>query len=104
MTRLAGFVLRHRRLVIVFWLLLLVAGGAGSGQLSHRLKVDFSLPGHPGYETAKTTLRDYGNGAQTPPSILTVTAPAGETAKADAATIAKSIDRVRAAAPQMRVV
>ena len=79
MTRLADFVLRHRRLVIAFWLLLLVAGGAGAGQLSHRLKVDFSLPGQPGYETSKTILRDYGNGAQSPPSILTVTAPAGET-------------------------
>ena len=52
MTRLADFVLRHRRLVIAFWLLLLVAGGAGAGQLSHRLKVDFSLPGQPGYETS----------------------------------------------------
>jgi putative drug exporter of the RND superfamily len=104
MTRLAGLVLRHRRLVIAFWLLLLVAGGAGAGQLSHRLKVDFSLPGQPGYETSKTILHDYGNGAQSPPSILTVTAPAGETAKADATTIAKSVDRLRAQAPKMRIV
>src|SRR4051794_32717718 len=104
MTRLADFVLSHRRLVIVLWLLLLVAGGAGAGQLSHRLKVDFSLPGQPGYETSKTILRDYGNGAQSPPSILTVTAPVGETAKSDATTIANSVDRLRIQAPQMRIV
>ena len=38
--RLASFVLRHRRAVIAVWLLLLVGGGAASGQLSNRLKLD----------------------------------------------------------------
>src|SRR3954447_11535338 len=104
MTRLADFALRHRRLVIAFWLLLLVAGGAGAGQLSHRLKVDFSLPGQPGYETSKTILRDYGNGAQSPPSILTVTVPADETVREDAATIGAAFAQARQGDPRLRVV
>ena len=49
MGRLARFVLRHRRAVMLAWLAIFVAGVVGSGQLSNRLKVDFSLPGQPGY-------------------------------------------------------
>ncbi|MDQ1696913.1 MAG: putative drug exporter of the superfamily, partial [Frankiaceae bacterium] len=102
--RLAGFVLRHRRAVIAVWLFLLVAGGAGAGQLSNRLKLDFSLPGQPGYETATKILDSYGNGAQTPPSLLTVTVPAWETVRADSKNIATAFERLRAADPRLRIV
>jgi RND superfamily putative drug exporter len=102
--RLSALVLRHRRIVISVWLLLLVAGGAGAGQLSHRLKLDFSLPGQPGYETSAKILHSYGNGAQTPPSILTVTVPPGETARADSGAIAKAFAAARAADRQLRIV
>lgn len=53
MRRLAAFSLRHRRFVIAAWLGLLVAGGAGASRLADHLSFDFSLPGQPGYETAK---------------------------------------------------
>jgi putative drug exporter of the RND superfamily len=102
--RLASFVLRHRRAVIAVWMLLLVAGGIGAGQLSNRLKLDFSLPGQPGYETAAKILHSYGNGAQSPPSIVTVTVPTGDTARADGDTIAQAFDRARAADPRLRIV
>src|ERR1700686_4111348 len=77
--RLARFVLRHRRLVIVFWLVVLVAGGMASGQVQKRLKLDFSLPGQPGYETAVRIQHVYGNGGDAPSSIIVVTAPPGQT-------------------------
>ena len=51
--RLGRAVLRHRRRVMLLWLVVFVAGLAGAGSVSSRLKVDFSLPGQPGYETAK---------------------------------------------------
>ena len=51
--RLARFALDHRRLVVLLWILLLPAGIYGASHVSNRLKVDFSLPGQPGYETAK---------------------------------------------------
>src|SRR4051812_31914523 len=102
--RLASFVLRHRRAVIAVWMLLLVAGGIGAGQLSNRLKLDFSLPGQPGYETAAKILHSYGNGAQSPPSIVTVTVPTGESARADSDTIAQAFDRARTADPRLRIV
>jgi RND superfamily putative drug exporter len=51
--RLARFVLAHRRLVVLVWVLLLPAGIYGAAHISKRLSTDFSLPGQPGYETAQ---------------------------------------------------
>src|ERR671936_1948628 len=95
LARLARFVLRHRKAVVAFWLVLLVAGVAGAGRVSDRLTFDFALPGEPGYETAKQIDRIYGNGGSQPPSILVVTAPRGETVRGEAPTIASAFDRLR---------
>ena len=62
LTSIAQFSLRHRRLVIAAWLVLLVAGAVGAGRVSKRLGFDFALPGQSGYETAKQIDRIYGNG------------------------------------------
>ena len=72
--RLGRAVLHHRRRVMLIWLVILIAGMAGAGTVSNRLKVDFSLPGQPGYEAAKKVQRIYGSGLGQPPSILVVTA------------------------------
>jgi RND superfamily putative drug exporter len=103
MTSLTTFAVRRRRWVIGVWLLMLIAGGAAAGQVSQRLSSDFSLPGQPGYETAQKMLHSYGNGGQ-PPSVLTVTVPAGESVRADAARIAAAFSRLRAADSQLRIV
>ena len=60
MERFARTVLRHGRWVFVIWLVVLVAGGAAAGQLSNRLKFDFSLPGQEGYETEVKLAKAYG--------------------------------------------
>src|SRR4051794_23430565 len=83
MTSLTKFVLRHRKWVIGFWLVMLVAGGAAGGQLSNRLSLDFSLPGQPGYEAGQQIMHRYGNGGGQAPSILVVRAPAGQTVRGD---------------------
>src|SRR6185437_10768954 len=86
--RIGGFVLHHRKWVVIGWLVVLVAGGAASGSLSKRLSVDFSLPGQPGYETAKKITQIYGpNSGFMPPTIAVVTAPKGETVAANSAAI-----------------
>jgi RND superfamily putative drug exporter len=90
--------------VIGFWIVLLIAGGAGAGQVSKRLSFDFSLPGQPGYETAKKITHIYGNGGQTVPSIVVVTTPAGQTVRQDASQIAVAMQRLRRAQPELRVV
>jgi putative drug exporter of the RND superfamily len=103
MTPLTGFVLRHRRWIVGFWLLALVAGGVAAGKVSQRLSTDFSLPGQPGYLAAQQIMRVYGNGGQAP-SILTVTVPAGKNGRADQGQIAAAFGKLRAAERQLRIV
>jgi RND superfamily putative drug exporter len=101
---LARFVFRHRRLVVAGWLILLVAGAVGAGGVSRRLTFDFSLPGQPGYETARQIDDVYGNGGSQPPAILSVTVPPGQTVRHDTATLSAAVQRVRAAQPRLRIV
>jgi RND superfamily putative drug exporter len=102
--RLAVFALRHRRAVIAFWLVVVVVGAASAGHVSKRLSINFSLPGQPGYETARQVTGIYGNGGQQPPAIAVVSVPPGQTVQADQRTIASAFDQVRASRPQVRVV
>ena len=57
----------------------LFAGIFGASNVSKHLSIDFSLPGQPGYETAKKISHLYGNGGDSPSSVVVVTAPAGRT-------------------------
>ena len=102
--RLAGWVLAHRRAVMVAWLVVFVAGAAGAGSVSKRLTFDFSLPGQPGYEAAKQIDRLYGNGGDGPTSVVVVTLPAGQTVAGDRARVTGAFARARAAVPRARLV
>jgi RND superfamily putative drug exporter len=102
--RLARFVLEHRRLVVLLWILLLPAGIYGASHVSKRLSVDFSLPGQPGYETAKKITHLYGNGGDSKPAIVLVTLPAGQTVASDGPRLASAFDRARAEVRTARIV
>jgi RND superfamily putative drug exporter len=102
--RLAGWVLGHRRAVIVAWLVVFVAGAAGASAVSKRLTFDFSLPGQPGYETAKKIDRLYGNGGDGPTSVAVVTVPAGHTIAGDRARVVAAFAAARTAVPRARIV
>jgi RND superfamily putative drug exporter len=104
MVRLAEFVLRHRRLVMVFWLLMFVVGIGAASQVTDRLTVDFSLPGQPGYETEKQLLDTFGNGGSNPPTIAVVTVPEGTTVTAEMAKITPVFDAIDEALPGTRMV
>lgn len=102
MATLARFVLRHRRLVVLAWLLAFLAGSLGSQKAIDRLSFDFSLPGQAGYETSVKVLKTYGTASQDPPYLLVVSARPGGTVsqpQADAAFAA-----VQRAVPRVRVV
>jgi RND superfamily putative drug exporter len=86
--RLARLVLRHRRVVMVLWLVVFLAGGMAAGTVSNRLKLEFSLPGQPGYETAHKIVGLYGSGGATTPDVVVVSVPAGQTVSADRAQLA----------------
>jgi RND superfamily putative drug exporter len=104
MTRLAEFVLRHRLLVVLFWVVLLPIGGIAAGKTSQRLTLDFSLPGQPGYQTEKQILSTFGNGGSSPPTIAVVTVPEGTTVDDQLSKITPVFDKIKAALPDTRFV
>ena len=104
MVRLAEFVLRHRRLVMLFWLVMFVVGGISAGRVTDRLTVDFSLPGQPGYETEKQLLATFHNGGSNPPTIAVVTVPEGTTVDEQLGKITPVWDQVEQALPGTRTV
>ena len=103
-TRLSRWVLAHRRLVGVVWLVVFIAGAAGAGSVSKRLSLNFSLPGQPGYETAKQIAHTYGNGGESPSSVLVVTVPQGKTVSSEQGQIAQAFNRARTVDPHARIV
>jgi RND superfamily putative drug exporter len=104
MRRLGELVLRHRKIVILGWVVLFLAGGVASSKVSERLRIDFSLPGQPGTEAALQIEREFGNGGFTTPYLVSVTAPQGQTVAGHEAEVAKAFQAVAAAAPDLRVV
>ncbi len=104
LARVARFVLAHRRLVLLVWVLLLPAGIYGASHVSKRLSTGFSLPGQPGYETAKKITHVYGNGGDTTPTVVLVTLPPGHTVAREERQLAHAFDGIRGAAPRDRIV
>ena len=104
MVRLAVFVLRHKALVALFWVVAMVAGGATAGKTVDRLTLDFSLPGQPGYETEKQLLETYGSGPDEGTSIFAVTVPSGTTVQDERAKVDGVFRAVQQQFPQYRVV
>ncbi len=73
------WVLAHRRIVIAFWLIALLAGGAASTRVGSKLTQDFSLPGEPGHQANVSILATYGNGGLQQALVAVVRLPPGET-------------------------
>jgi len=104
MRRWAEFVLRHRKLVMLFWLAIIVVGAGVSKTVNDRLTVDFSLPGQPGTEAASKIKALVGNGGDTNPYVVTVTMPAGKTISGNESAVAGVFDGVAQKVPGLRVV
>jgi len=102
--RLARVTLRHRKWVIAAWAVAFVLGAFAASHVSDRLSVNFSLPGQPGYVTAEKILATYHNGGDNTPSILVVSAPAGQSISAQDAGVARAFARLGGDMPQVRVV
>jgi putative drug exporter of the RND superfamily len=101
MARLSTFILRHKRLVALFWLALAVAGMAASPKLSTRLSQQFTLPGQKSYQANQEIQRTYGNGGNTLPLVGLVAAPPGTTIEGPAAR--QTLARAFAQAAQAQV-
>jgi putative drug exporter of the RND superfamily len=104
MGRWAEFVLRHRKAVVIFWGIVLVAGIALASKTTNRLTVDFSLPGQPGTETAHKIKNTFGSGGDTSPYLATVTLPAGQTITGHEAEVARTFAAIGTAVPNVRII
>ena len=101
---LGQWVLRHRRLVMVGWLLVTIAGVSVTSTVNDRLTVDFSLPGQPGTETAEKIIEAYGNGGNTVPLLVTITMPDGQTVTGNEGPIGDAFATVSQADVPLRVI
>ena len=74
-------VLRHRRLIGVIWLLLLLCGGVASGRLSSHLSQSFDIPGTPSDAAARAVVEQYRSGGTETPLVPVVRLPSGTTVR-----------------------
>jgi putative drug exporter of the RND superfamily len=79
MASLTRFVLAHKRLVVISWVLLTIAGMAAAGPASEALDQKFSVPDKEGWETNQQINEDYFGTGDSAPLVPVVTLPEGET-------------------------
>jgi RND superfamily putative drug exporter len=104
-TGITRWALRHKRVVVCFWLILTVLGIAFSKQATDALSQQYAIPGHQSYETNSTITRDYGGGGDSAPLVAVVTLPMGaDLASPSIATPLRYLTgRLELAVPQSRV-
>ena len=106
MSSLTRWVLVHKRLVVISWLVLTIAGIAAAGPATDALTPGYSVPGKEGWETNEAIAARYGDtGSDTPPLVPVVTLPEGKTVDAEGvrAELAVIDDRLREALPGARI-
>ena len=103
MERLARFVMHHRRIVALSWLVLFVVGGIAASGLGSRLTFDFSLPGQPGYEAEQHLIHSYGVSSDDT-FVATLSDPAGGSLKSESRQVAAVFDAVRHQVPGVRLI
>src|SRR3954449_480921 len=104
MTAITRWVLAHKRLVVAFWVIVTLIGGAAAGPASKALKQKFSVPGKEGWETNQQIAKLYhGTGDNTAPLVPVVSLPAGTSAQAAGGDLLKLEQKMRAVLPGGRV-
>ncbi|HEY7831175.1 MAG TPA: MMPL family transporter [Solirubrobacteraceae bacterium] len=79
MAPLTRWVLAHKRIVVIFWLLLTLVGIASASSATKSLKQKFSVPGKEGWVVNQQIVRDFhGTGGNSAPLLPVVTLPAGQ--------------------------
>ena len=104
MRRIAEFVLRHRRLVGLAWVIVVIVGIMLTGKTNSRLVVDFSLPGQPGTQTANQIDHEFHAGGKTAPYVVTITLPGGATVDQQSQAIGQAFGSVPTNVPNTRLV
>lgn len=100
------FVLRHKLLVVLFWVAMTVAGVVSTGPVSEALSQRFDLPGEESTEVNTEIAETYQSGGFGSPYVLAVELPEG--ASVDDHEVEKDLaallNRIEEAAPETRSV
>ena len=104
MTNLTRFILRHKALVALTWLAVVVAGVLTISGTVHRMTNDFSMPGQ-AFRVDNQIAREYGNGGSQAPYVAVLTAAPGErvTSATAAAQAGQAFAAIRQAVPGARI-
>ena len=78
--RLAYFVIRRRRWIVLVWIALTLFGLFTTTRLANRWFESFSIPGYSAYEANQRTLKTFGSGEQAP--LVAVFHSGGDVTKA----------------------
>jgi RND superfamily putative drug exporter len=104
MPALTRFVLRHKALVALLWLVVAAAGVMTISGTTHRMTNNFTMPGQ-AFRVDNQIAREYGNGGDQTPYVAVVTAPPGQrvTGPASAAVTARAFGAIARAVPHARI-
>ena len=82
MSSLTRWVLAHKRLVVIGWIALTLAGIAAAGPASKALETQFSVPDRGSWNTNVAIAKTYGSDRNgTAPLLPVVTLPEGKTVR-----------------------
>src|SRR5438552_12437299 len=99
MASLTRWVLAHKRIVVVFWLVVTLVGVGSAGSATKALKQKFSVPGKEGWVTNQQIARDFhGTGGNNSALVPVVTLPKGSSVsspavRADLAAVEKRMEQ-----------
>jgi RND superfamily putative drug exporter len=99
---LAGWVMRHTRLVVGVWLVIWIAAIAALGPAGSSLSQQFNVPGREGFETNTELAEIYGAGGDVAPIVPVVKLADGKTVDSPGVTedLEAALARVEAAVPR----
>ena len=105
MPALARWVLRHKRLVVGFWVAVSIAAFAAIGPAGKSLSQQFSVPGREGFQTNQQIAAIYGSGGDVAPLVPVVQLPKGTTVDSPGvkSQLTSALARVKAALPKARI-
>ena len=104
MSTLTGFVLRHKGLVALFWVLVATASIMTLSGTTHRMTNTFAMPGQ-AFRVDNQIASQYGNGGSQTPYLPVITVPAGQkiTDPATAARTGRAFAAIAQAIPHVRI-
>jgi RND superfamily putative drug exporter len=105
MRTLVDYVLRHKLLVVLGWVVLAVVGAATASRTVTRLTDTYAMPGQPSFIANNKILATYGTGGGQEPIVPVVTVPQGKSVRdADVQTQLSNVFGAAATAGAARVV